>query len=412
MSHNSATLLHKNKVFLDTGAAHGGKLSAFVLRGNRFDIVQVDCKQRMADGVDKLPTDLVSGPKVEKQFRLSDYDLDDKDLRLLRQVKANDIQYISGTMPPAPSCEDGLETLKAGLDYFKSKGVDKVVVEPKYMGNRGQLYLHRSAEIEDFAVSRSGWRIRHVDGMDKLLEHWHKTVFQPNPGINSIILDGEILPWTSMGASLIDHTFIPYGDAVRHELSTLAEDKEFASFDLFKDFDAKGRLGDLEKYERTLSIFTQNTPLEFKPFSVLAINGKKYEGDEFDSFTKYNKDTCIDVDLSKEEDYQTARMFYSYLTTEVGMEGVVIKPLVKKPGVVPYMKVRNQEYLRLIYGYDYTRKLDKFIQTKNISGKVSTAIREHDIAEKMIGSDWDTRQELVVKMIGELKKEAALDPRL
>ena len=95
-----------------------------------------------------------------------------------------------------------------------------------------------------------------------------------------------------------------------------------------------------------------------------------------------------------------------------GMEGVVLKPLTPAEGVTPYMKVRNPQYLRLIYGYDYSLREEQLIRQKNISGKAAVAVREHAMASRMLTAEDDARRELVVKLIGELKKEAEIDPRL
>ncbi len=67
-------------------------------------------------------------------------------MRLVRHIKHQGTKFISGTMPPAPSTATELEPLESALEYFRKRGVEKVVLQPKYMGSRCQLYLYRDVE--------------------------------------------------------------------------------------------------------------------------------------------------------------------------------------------------------------------------------------------------------------------------
>lgn len=411
IAHRSENLVFKNKVFLDTGAVHGGKLTAMVMKDNRYEFIQVDCRQRIEAGVDTLPDDLTTVEREQRKFNIHDYDLSAQDLRLVRSVMANGTRYISGTMPPAPSSSQGLETLDAAFEYFRRKGVERVVLQPKYMGSRGQMYLFRDKEVPSFCVSRSGWVVRQVEGMDELIAKEHEKVFSQFDG-HSVVRDGELLPWKALGAGLIKHQFEPYGHLVGDELSTLVDDFSFRSLKIGETYSPGARLLDLLLYEKALALYAGDAPLEFKSFDVLSMDGKPYSGDAMSAFALFNEDEQLLVDLSHDPSLDQARKFYDLLTVEKGMEGVVVKPLDRPDGVVPYMKVRNPEYLRLVYGYDYQDREEQLIRQKNISGKAATAVREHKLAMEMLTADDDRRQELVVKMIAELRKEADFDPRL
>lgn len=411
VAHRSESLMFKNKVFLDTGAVHGGKLSAFVMKGNRYDFVQVDSRQRTQEGIDKRPDNLTTVEREQRKFNIHDYDLSKDDMRLVRSVMANGTRYISGTMPPAPSSDSGLETLDAAFDYFRRKGVKELVLQPKYMGSRCQMYLFRDQEKKSFCVSRKGWVIRKVEGMEDLLAEWHTKAFSASE-LQSIVLDGELLPWKALGEGLIDHHFKPYGALVGDELATLADDYTFRNMKIGNDFSPAQRLLDLSFYDEALALYAGDAPLEFKPFDILLVDGQRYPGSAYTGFALFNQDKQFVVDLHDDENMTHAQAFYLDLTVKKGMEGVVAKPLEPQDGVIPYMKIRNPEYLRLVYGYDYLDREDKLIRQKNISGKAATAIREHKLAMEMLTADDDRRQELVVKMIAELRKEADFDPRL
>ena len=104
---------------------------------------------------------------------------------------------------------------------------------------------------------------------------------------------------------------------------------------------------------------------------------------------------------------------YSYL------EGVVVKPYYNIEGQAPYIKVRNVDYLRLVYGHDYTSILHKFIDKKSIKGKLKVSINEWQLGNTLLeihSSKFDeSNKEYVntlIRLMFELKKEQGLDPRL
>ena len=63
-------------------------------------------------------------------------------------------------------------------------------------------------------------------------------------------------------------------------------------------------------------------------------------------------------------------------------KGMVVKPLGPTPtqlarrGIQPGIKVRGREYLRIIYGPDYTENLD-VLRNRSLNRKRSMALREH-----------------------------------
>ena len=68
------------------------------------------------------------------------------------------------------------------------------------------------------------------------------------------------------------------------------------------------------------------------------------------------------------------------------MEGVVLKPEVIQANAAPYMKVRNKDYLSIIYGYDYgfPHKYKKLMKQKNINPKLRTSMNEYRLGNQML----------------------------
>jgi predicted kinase len=418
VAHNAAKLEHRNKVFLDTGAVYGGKLTAFCYKGNRywFDSVQAAEKVTVHKGLQNFLTTPIAPP--QKPFNIYDYKLSPEDMRFLKRTIANRVQYISGTMAPAPSTNTEIESLEAGLEYFKSRGTKRVMLQPKYMGSRCQAYLYRGKPEECFLVSRNGFKIRMTEDLTVMIQELLAKYEGESIDFwqEELILDGELLPWTTLGKSLVDEQFRAYEGLVRYELDALANDEEFAKLGFKTKVDVEARQTDLKVFSETLDIYAQEGRPEYSAFSILKVDGKVF-GDKFqiaDSFDLVNQDDIVIIDLENDKEaLENAKTFFNCKTVDEKMEGLVIKPLDGTADVAPYMKVRNENYLTLVYGYDYKNRYEALCRQKRVGGKLKVSIKEHDLALAMLTADnGPALTELVVKMISQLNEEKTLDPRL
>ncbi|MMZ62654.1 hypothetical protein D1872_248710 [compost metagenome] len=173
-------------------------------------------------------------------------------------------------------------------------------------------------------------------------------------------------------------------------------------------------------------LYGQEGAVEYKPFDILKIVKKNGEEEipllgASEMFKFLSIDECIVVDFAKNNWFEVAEEFYKNTTTVKRMEGIVIKPDTIKNGITPYMKVRNPDYLTIIYGYDYRfpRKYSKLIKQKNIGKKLKTAISEYKLGKEMLTHNLDSinennkeYQQLVANMLFETSKEKEIDPRL
>lgn len=128
---------YKNKVCLDTGCVAGGSLSTGSWKKGQRRLF-----------IKKYPSHQPKKEKLGSYFRTRDNETSFSSLEfdLQKRVKwaaKNKLNFISGTMSPCDKFEGDLESLKAGLNYFKSKGVERVILQPKYMGSRLQILLKR-----------------------------------------------------------------------------------------------------------------------------------------------------------------------------------------------------------------------------------------------------------------------------
>ncbi|ALC89355.1 metallophosphoesterase [Bacillus sp. FJAT-18017] len=447
----------KKKLGIDTGAVHGNTLTSVTLNGNKPFYRTIKAGQGA-----ELP---VLFSKKEKAVDLAN--LEESSRKRLGYVLENKINYISGTMSPANKdlAAGVLESLKEGLYYFKNKGVAEVVLQPKYMGSRCTIYLTKG---ESYATSRNGFKVNHVElgpVYEALLAKFSD--YMERNGVRMLVLDGELLPWSALGKGLIDKQFKVVEKALETELSYLKEngfEEQFGKLveqyetsgfkaakvksskkDLVRDFGttAYGNYKDMDEildtyhpldehikasavFKRQLELYGKESEVHYKPFNVLKIvyeDGREEipEMRTSEIYSLVNGDRQLVLNLNEDASFALAEEFFQTLTMDEGMEGVVIKPQQDMAGVVPFMKVRNPEYLTIVYGYDYTfpHKYRKLLKEKAIAKKLQTSLNEHRLGRDMLVHPASTInetnvpfQQTVANLLFEEQREKELDPRL
>lgn len=203
----------------------------------------------------------------------------------------------------------------------------------------------------------------------------------------------------------------------------------------------------LDLYKHQLDIFASDGELEFKPFAIL--KAIKADGSEENWVSSEHTNLAmfhmLSTDpycfISEDEDKEKFVIvgggktvnfpsaddaiihFWCLVTQQAEMEGIVIKPnKAYIPGVAPYIKVRNKEYLRIVYGFDYDAlpvKTERLIRNKSIRRKMETSIKEYELGRQMldipmkeISIDNKKWLSIAVQLITEQEGEKTLDPRL
>ena len=127
------------------------------------------------------------------------------------------------------------------------------------------------------------------------------------------------------------------------------------------------------------------------------------------------------VEVSDPESVAEGVRWWEELTA-AGGEGMVVKPLVNLVPVTkgrrpqPGLKVRGREYLRIIYGPDYTEpaNLDR-LRNRNLSRKRSLALREYalglEAVDRLVAGEPLWRVHEAVFGVLALESEP-VDPRL
>lgn len=309
------------------------------------------------------------------------------------------------------------------------------------MGSRAIAVLARSAEVaaRRFGVAdgstgavytRTGRSFfDDTDGLVAGLREAAEPLFD-SLATDWLALDCELLPWSAKAGGLIRDQ---YASVAAAGLSSLP-----AASALLEQAAARGqevgdlltriqdREADLRRYRAAYGSYVRpvDAPITVAPFQILAVEGRALaltESHEWHlaELAKLEGDLITPtrhrfVDLTSAEQRAEAVRWWLDLTA-AGGEGMVVKPahLPERP-MQPGLKVRGREYLRIIYGPDYTGSLDT-LRNRPLGRKRHLAEREHGLGLEALttfvdrGPLWKVHQSVFALLA--LESEP-VDPRL
>ncbi len=424
---------------IDTGCAFGGSLTA--LRYPEMDLVAVPARETYYEPARPfLPEDAAPEPPREDDL-LDIEDVLGKRIvgtRLQRNVTIREenaaaalevmsrfavdprwLVYLPPTMSPSDTSkrEDLLEHPSEALAYYRREGVSRVVCEEKHMGSRAIAVVCRDGEAAarrfgttdgaGIIFTRTGRRFFDDRAMeDAVLDRLRRALSAAEAweefGTDWFCLDCEVLPWSVKAGSLIRDQYAAVGAAARASLSETVSALEQTAE---RGLDVAGILRDQRERRAAVGAYAgaygryswpvrSVEDVRLAPFHLLASEGavhtdrdhrwhletlaKLCRGDEVLLETSYTE-----ADTTDPRDEAKVVAWWEDLTGPGrGGEGMVVKPLdfvakgrrgIAQPGV----KCRGREYLRLVYGPEYTApaNLDRLRQ-RNLSAKRSLALRE------------------------------------
>lgn len=345
------------------------------------------------------------------------------------------INFISGTMCPAMSDDNLIESPIEALKYYERNDVDTVIIQKKHMGSRCQYYWKKNDTEMPLLTSRKGGKIFLEEGdlkriksdMDNFVL---KNIIGDDQDTEQVILDCELMPWSVMGKGLIDYEFNRYIQAVKSDFTYL---REHGFYDMVKALPVSGGKYDEDVVSNNIKLFERQMRIHgdigqpyLKPFGIL-----KKESKTASSIYRSNYLIGLDqqeqVVLQSSEHLRALDVFHEF--TKNGGEGIVVKPYFKfnenfdeEMIYAPYLKVRSEEYLRIIYGYMFkdSSRYEKIKRTRKLSKKLGQSIKEMQIGLHMLSHMRDSITpdnekfiSLVEKIIGEIEyDDAFLDKTL
>ncbi|WP_289661963.1 hypothetical protein [Flavobacterium panacagri] len=379
----------------------------------------------------------------------------------------NKINDFSPTISPAPKNKERneIESIETAIQYYMENGVNEFVVQKKYMGSYCTIYLKRNIE-ETYFVSRNGHKIDHIDiekAIDSLKD-LHAKMLIDFPEFETLLIASELLPWKVLGAGLIEKEFIGYYEALQthnsylkdlgliEKLNNVKKDQDFTAYvsdknqlsrkefagkhkmHIIRQYDALQavKIPDLNKQQESLNVFknqidTFGTEGEicFKPFTILKevkISGEEIMLNSNLTYKMINDDPFLHLEITasnKEEKLKEMYAFFEKLT-EANEEGIMIKPVQNYiKGLPPCFKVRNNNYLTMIYGVNFHQDFDYYLDKRNVKKKLEQSINGWEINQKMLqipykdlGEENYLMRLLLLKRINNEEIEKTLDPRL
>lgn len=378
--------------------------------------------------------------------------------------------YLPPTMSPAEtSARPGLlEHPDEAFAYFHAQGIEQAICQEKHMGSRAVLVVCRDEEAarRRFGVvgegigicyTRTGRRFFNDPNIEAaLLAHVCDALTAAGLwdalATDWACIDCELMPWSAKAQDLLRDQYAAVGAAARAALAAAVSALEQAHArdnsapspppESQAPIDAllgryRERLGlaqhYVDAYRRYCWPVERLADLRLAPFHLLATEGAVHNDKDhhwhletLGQAVDASNDTLLMrtayhlVDLTDPASMASGARWWEELT-ERGGEGMVVKPLTFTASgprglAQPAIKCRGREYLRIIYGPEYTLP-DHLarLRRRGLSAKRSLALREFALSiealERFVRSEPLRRVHECVFGILALESEP-VDPRL
>ncbi|MET9431078.1 polynucleotide kinase-phosphatase [Streptomyces sp. NPDC003036] len=428
-----------NTICLDTGAVFGGRMTA--LRWPERELVDVPAEKVWYAPVKPLateapgghqgrPLDLadVHGRRVVETRYAGNVGVREENAAAALEVMSRFavdprlVPYLPPTMAPtATSRREGyLEHPAEAFAAYAADGVARVVCEEKHMGSRAVALVCRDAEAarEHFGVesgptgslyTRTGRPFFDDPSVtEEILGRLRTAVtaagLWEELDTDWLLLDAELMPWSLKASGLLRSQYAAVGAASSAVFPGALAALEAAAA---RGVEVDGLLARQRDRAVDAAAFTEAyrrycwttdglDGVELAPFQLLAARGRSLAAlphdeqlalidrmVEHDTTGLLRTTRRLYVDTGDEASVAAGVDWWLEMTGRGG-EGMVVKPLqaLARDGkgrlVQPGIKCRGREYLRIIYGPEYTRpdNLDR-LRSRFLGHKRSLALREY-----------------------------------
>lgn len=332
--------------------------------------------------------------------------------------------YLPPTMSPSETTKQPglLEHPAEAFAYFRNQGVPQVVCEEKHMGSRAVVIVCQdeaaarqrlgiTEEETGIVYTRTGRRFFDDADLerrflDRLREALSAANFWDGFRTTWACLDCELMPWSAKAQELLRSQYAAVAAAgtasLPSTIATLASASQRLSGEAGERIavvqaDFLGRQENIERFRTSYRHYCWPVEslddLKLAPFHLLATEGTVHTDKDhvwhmetLEKVCKHDPELLratpfMQVDVTNSDSELAGIAWWDELTGRGG-EGMVVKPrefVVRgKQGLVqPAVKCRGQEYLRIIYGPDYTadEHLSR-LRARGLGAKRSLALRE------------------------------------
>ncbi|MEA5503025.1 polynucleotide kinase-phosphatase [Halotia wernerae UHCC 0503] len=330
--------------------------------------------------------------------------------------------YLPPTMSPVETSPipGFLEHPTQAFLYYQNLGITEVVCEEKHMGSRVVVVVCRdiAAAEKRFGVvnegigicyTRTGRRFFDDSALEaELLARVNAALSQSDFWsefqTDWVCLDCELMPWSAKAQGLLREQYAPVGVASRLALNDAvsllqqASDRGVEISTQLAHYQQRAEMAHqyVSAYRRYCWPVTDISGLKLAPFHILAtekaVHINKDHRWHLEQIAKIcHSDpalllaTAYKVINLTDPSSQAEGVHWWEKLTEVGGEGMVVKPMdfiVRgSRGIVqPAVKCRGQEYLRIIYGPEYSTPENlQRLRQRGLSHKRSLAMREFSL---------------------------------
>jgi protein phosphatase len=327
--------------------------------------------------------------------------------------------YLPPTMSPSETTKEPglLEHPTEAFNYFRREHIEQVICEQKHMGSRAIVIICRDHDaatrrfgiMEDevgVCYTRTGRRFfteasLEREFLDRIRQALEKAELWEQLQTDWICLDCELMPWSAKAQELLRQQYAPTGAAARAglrqsvaALTMTAERSDEAKLLLEWYRERQQMTGKyVEAYRRYCWPVHALADLKLAPFHILATEGVVHTDKDHMWHMKLAAQIAQAdpelilatpfkmVDLTQEASLAEGSAWWEELTS-TGGEGMVVKPSSfigrnRKGLIQPAVKCRGREYLRIIYGPEYTapQNLER-LRSRGLNTKRSLALRE------------------------------------
>jgi protein phosphatase len=420
-----------NTICIDTGCVFGGHLTA--LRYPERDCLQVKSQKVYCEPIKPVVHDVplarpltldiqdVMGRRRIETSRRTITIEEEQAAAAFEAINRFGIDprwliYLPPTMsPPVSHPSIVLEHPLEAFQYYSKRRVGSLMCQEKHMGSRAIFIVGRDCEA---IQKRFGMKVEHPGtcytrkGRRFFLsrEHEVQVVEQLRDAIDQagifdllntdwLCLDSEVLPWSYKSEQLIRHQYAATATAgimsLERATAALSRLRHIEGQSVHEHF--RQRLEHIRKYQEAYNRYCWPVngvrDLRIAPFQVMAGEGmvfanhsSQWHMDICDRLVQANNSLfkptqryCLD--LNSAGDREKAVNWWEQLTRN-GAEGMVVKPLdplsrEQFGNVLPAIKCRGPEYLRIIYGPEYLMPEHmELLRSRSLKAKRDTALQE------------------------------------
>lgn len=430
-----------NTINIDTGCAFGGKLTALRYPERELISVHANhtysepAKKFLAEDA-QAPKDLprqdylldindVTGKRIISTRFARKVTLKEENaiaaLEVISRFAVNPrwLIYLPPTMSPTSTSdkEDYLEYPTEAFSYYRNRGVPKVICEEKHMGSRAIVIVCKDnmavrekfgVDEEDIGIcyTRTGRRFFNDLSLEsEFLQRMQNAISESNLWeslqTDWVILDCELMPWSAKAQELLKRQYAAVGAAARPALAESLLVLEQASNlgeeigSLLIKYREQSEMVDkfIQAYRQYCWPVNSITDLKLAPFNIMASEGRVHIDKDHEWHIKTIESICNAdqelllkteykiVDVTSEKNQKDAIDWWENIISNGG-EGMVSKPIDfiakdKRELIQPSLKTRGREYLRIIYGPEYSRPENlKRLKNRSVARKRALAERE------------------------------------